>query len=201
MSKVAWLAAVTHIIASAAMLLLLRGGLPGPSDAERIAYIEAHGAAWMGGWMTWQVAALSLLALYVVLARRFRGWMATLALVVAAAGFSIDLTSEVKYIAVLPELRGEAFRLLDRELEVLIGYAANGLYTIAFALLAIAGRRELPRLANLLAPLVVLFGVALAVVSLMHNAMGELITSAALFPIFTLWIIVVALWLRREETA
>jgi hypothetical protein len=72
-SNIAWLAAVTHIVASSAMLWLLRRGLPGFPDDERMAYIAAHRAAWIGGWMLWQVAAISLIAFYGVLALRFRG--------------------------------------------------------------------------------------------------------------------------------
>ncbi|HEX7154739.1 MAG TPA: hypothetical protein VF618_24850 [Thermoanaerobaculia bacterium] len=200
-SNVAWLAAVTHIVASFAMLLLLRRGLPGFPEAERLAYIHANRAAWIAGWTCWQIAAISLLALYVVLALRFGRTAPVLsgtALVVAAAGFAMDFASEARYIAILPELQGEAFAALDRELEVLIGYAANGLYTVAFALLVVAGWRELPKLALALAGPVAAAGVALAIASLRHDARLEVITSAILFPVFTLWIMVVAQWLRRE---
>jgi hypothetical protein len=198
-SRIAWFAAATHILASLAMLVLLRDGLPGFPEESRLAYMAAHPAAWTGGWMLWQLAAVSLLALYVVLALRFGGVASVLALVVAAAGFAIDLTSEVRYIDSLPALSGEAFVRLDRELEVLIGYAANGLYTLAFALLSFAGWRVLPRAARVLAVPVVASGVALAIASLLHDARAELVTSAVLFPLFTLWIVVVARWLRARE--
>jgi hypothetical protein len=200
-SNVAWLAAATHIVASGAMLLLLRRGLPGFPEAERLAYIQTHRLSWLLGWTVWQVAAVSLLALYVVLALRFSRTAPVLcgtALVVAAAGFAMDFSSEARYIAILPELHGDAFAALDRELEVLIGYAANGLYTLAFALLVVAGWQELPKLALALAGPVVAAGVALAVASLLHDPRLETITSAILFPLFTLWIVVVARWLRTS---
>jgi hypothetical protein len=199
-SNAAWLAATAHIVASFAMLLLLWRGLPGFSDDERLAYIASHRMAWIGGWMLWQVAAISLIGFYGVLALRFRGILSIVAMGVATAGLAIDFICETRYIGVLPELRGAAFAALDRELEVLIGYAANGLYTVALVLLVIAGWRELPRVALALAGPVAASGFALALASLAHNARLETITAAVLFPLFTLWIFVVGYWLRKSES-
>src|SRR6185436_5230896 len=150
-SNIAWLAVATHVVASAAMLLLLREGLPPASGAERIAYIAAHRAAWTIGWLTWQLAVVSLIALYAVLARRLGGPLPLPALAIGTAGAAIDIATNVRYIVILPRLGGDAFALLDRELEAMTGYAANGLYTLAFVLFVIAGRCVLPRLANALA--------------------------------------------------
>lgn len=188
-SRVAWLAAATHVIASLAMLVWLRGGLPGAPDDVRAGYIATHRAAWIGGWLLWQLAAVSLIALYAVLALRFRGVLSIVAMSAAAAGLSLDIACESRYMA----------GSLDRELEVLIGYGANGLYTLAFALLVVAGWRVLPKFALALAAPVIASGVALAIASLQHDARLETITSAILFPAFTLWIVVVALWLRKGE--
>jgi len=198
-STIAWLAAATHIVASAAMLFLLREGLPGFDEAHRLAYLQAHRLEWTGGWMTWQLAVLSLIALYSALTIRFEGTLALTGLAAGIAGMAIDLATQMRYIAILPRLRGEAFALLDRELEMLTGYAANGLYTVGFALIVIAGWRSMPVLANVLAVPVTLSGFALSAAALMHDARLEMITSAILFPLFTLWIIVIALWLRKIE--
>lgn len=199
-SNAAWIAAATHIVASFAMLLLLRRGLPGFADEERLAYMASHRAAWMFGWMLWQVAAISLIAFYGVLAMRFRGVLSIAAMGTATAGLAIDFICETQYMGVLPGLHGAAFAALDRELEVLIGYAANGLYTVALVLLVVAGWRELPKAALALAGPVAASGFALALASMAHDARMETIASAILFPLFTLWIIVVGLWLRRSES-
>jgi len=199
-SNVAWFAVATHSVASASMLLLLREGLPGSPPEARLAYIASHREAWMVGWLLWQLAALSLIAFYGVLALRFRGVASLTAMACAAAGLSLDISSEVRYMGVLPELRGEAFLALDRELEVLIGYGANGLYTVALVLLAIAGWNTLPRISRWLVPAIAASGFALAVASLAHSPRWETITSAVLFPLFTLWIAMVALWLRKESS-
>jgi len=199
-SHIAWLAAATHVVAATGMLFLLRGGLLGAED-ERLAYIATHRIAWMIGWFAWQLAAISLMAFYGVLALRFRGVLSVSAMACAAAGLSLDIACESRYMGVLPELRGEAFEMLDRELEVLIGYGANGLYTVALVLLVIAGWRVLPKTALALAGPVAASGFALALASLHHDARLETITSAILFPLFTLLVVVIALWLRKEESS
>jgi hypothetical protein len=208
-SKIAWIAAAAHVVAAAAMLLLLRVGLPPAPDDERIAYITTHRVAWTGGWLTWQLAVLSLIALYAVLARRISlssidserfgglGALPLAALAIGTAGASIDVATQMRFIVILPKLRGEAFALLDRELEAMTGYAANGLYTLAFVLFVIAGWREMPRLANALAAPIAVSGFALAIASLLHHALGEIVSSAILFPLFTVWTILIARWLRN----
>jgi hypothetical protein len=200
-SHIAWLAAATHVAGAGAMLFLLRRGLPGFPEDERLAYMAAHRAAWLTGWLIWQLAAVSVIAFYGVLALRFRGALSVTAMAIGAAAIAIDITCESRYMGVLPELRGEAFARLDRELEVQIGYGANGLYTLAFVLLVIAGWRVLPKAALALAGPVALSGFALSLAALQGNARLETVTSAALFPLFTLWIIVVALWLRKNESS
>ncbi len=195
-ASIAWFAAAAHVVAAAAMLVLLREGLPPITDEERLGYIATHRAAWTFGWLTWHVAVLSLLALYSVLALRFRDAWSVTAVAIATAGAAIDLATQSRYIAILPELRGEAFAALDRDLEVQTAYAANGLYTVALILIVLAGWRELPRLALALAGPVAAAGFALALAALQHNASYEILSSAILFPLFVLWTIVVARWLR-----
>jgi hypothetical protein len=197
-ARVAFAAAALHLLAALALLALLRPALPGTAVPDRIAYLGSHRIAWTLGWLTWQVAAMSLLAFLAVLALRFRGVIAITAMCIAAAAFSIDFASESRYLGVLPELRGEAFVALDRELDVLIGFAANGLYTIALALIALAGWRELPRAARVLVVPVVASGLALAIASLVHDARAEMLSSALLFPLLVSWMVVVGLWLRNN---
>ena len=196
-SNIAWLAAAVHVIAAAAMLLFLREGLPPAVDDERLAYIASHRALWTAGWLAWQLAVLTLIALYAVLAQRLGGAIPLAGLAIGTAGASIDIATQMRYIVVLPRLDGDAFALLDRELEAMTGYAANGLYTLAFVLFVAAGWRVMPRLANMLAPPIAVAGFALAVAALMHHALAEIVSSAILFPLFTLWTILIARWLRN----
>ena len=200
-ARVAWFAAAAHFVAAAAMLLFLREGLPGFPEEQRLAYMNAHPAAWMGGWVLWHIAAISLIALYVALALRFRNVLSITAVSAATAGLALDIACEAKYIGILPQLRGDEFARLDRELEVLIGYAANGLYTAAFVMLVIAGWRVLPKLALVLAGPVAGSGIALALASLRHDPRLQTITSALLFISLIAWMVVVARWLRSAESS
>jgi len=200
-SRVAWFAAAAHLVAAAAMLVLLRQGLPGFPEETRVAFMNENAGAWLFGWVLWHIAAISLVALYIVLALRFRDVLSMTAVGASIAGMAIDFTCEAQYIGVLPGLRGEAFARLDRELEVLIGYAANGLYTIAFALLVVAGWRVLPKLALALAGPVVGGGLGLALASLKGNPRAETLTSAILFLSLILWSAVVARWLASAESS
>jgi hypothetical protein len=198
-SLVAWFAAAAHLIAAAAMLLFLRPGLIGEWPGERLVAMNTLG--WVVGWMLWHVAALSLVAVYAVLALRFKGILSITAMAAATAGLALDIASEAKYIAVLPQLHGDAFQRLDRELEVVIGYAANGLYTVGFILLVIAGWRVLPKLALALSGPVAGAGIALALASLKGDARLETITSAILFSSLIVWLALIARWLRNEESS
>lgn len=181
------------------MLVFLRPGLPGFPEDQRLAAMQ--GSGWVFGWVLWHIAALSLIALYAVLALRFKGILSITAMAAATAGLALDITCESKYIGVLPQLRGDDFARLDRELEVLIGYAANGLYTIAFILLVVAGWRVLPKLALALSGAVAGSGIGLALASLRGDARLETISSAILFSSLIVWIALVARWLRSEESS
>lgn len=196
-SRIAWFAAAAHLVAAAAMLVLLRPGLPGFPEDVRLAHMQTAG--WTAGWMLWHIAAISLVAFYIALAQRFKGVLSMTAVAISTAGLTLDIFCEAKYIGILPDLRGEEFARLDREIEVLIGYAANGLYTVAFALLVIAGYRVLPKLALALSGVVAGSGIALALASLRHDARLEMITSAVLFPSLIVWIVLVGRWLKKSE--
>ena len=119
------------------------------------------------------------------------------ALAIGTAGASIDVATQMRFIVILPKLQGDAFALLDRELEAMTGYAANGLYTLAFVLFVVACWREMPKLANVLAAPIAVSGFALAIAALMHHALAEIVSSAILFPLFTIWTILIARWLRN----
>jgi hypothetical protein len=130
----------------------LREGLPGFPDEQRIAFMAAHRAAWTVGWRLWQLAAISLMAFYAALAMRIGG--------ASRPSRATSACCRICAVRSSPHYR---------ELEVLIGCAANGLYTIALLLLVIAGWRVLPLFARMLTLPVILSGLALAIASLQHD--------------------------------
>jgi hypothetical protein len=189
-ATVAFFAAAAHLVAAAAMLLVLRHGLPPASGDARLEYMQLHRGLWTLGWMSWQLAAISLIAFYAVLALRFRGALSVAAMCLAAAGLSIDWVCETRYMLLT----------VDAEVDTLIGYAANGLYTIALALLVVAGFDELPRRARVVAAPIVGSGLGLAVASLLGADKTAIAASAILFPLLVVWLMMIGLWLRNERS-
>jgi hypothetical protein len=180
-------------VAAVVMLVALRQGLPPNSDETRLAFIRAHPIAWTAGWICWSLAAVTLVAIVIVLARRAR---TIIPIVLVLAGAAFDITSEARYVLEMPDTAGPAFRALDRNLEIAIGGIANGLYTLAIALLVLK-MPQLPRRVKLISIPVVLAGFFLAIASFVHHPIGEIVSSAVLFPAFILWSWDVGRWLQR----
>ena len=195
---IAWAAAGAHVLSSAASLLLMRGGLPPFADDARLAYIVAHRGAWTFGWMTWHLSVITLIALFAVLAVRLGDSLSWSALAIGSIGAAMDLPTQIRYYVTIPDVPADAFALLDRELEAMTAYAANGLYTLAFLLFVIAGWRVLPSMSRILAGPIAVSGFAFSIGALQHNWRVEIVSSVILFPLFILWTIVIARWLRSE---
>lgn len=145
-----WALAWANVALHGAGLLLasccMRPGSPLVPLPARLAYLASRPAGWSWGWATWMLCSLLLVAFLAALASRLpeRGLAARLALLLAAAGMAVDLACDLVQVAVLPEAAaaGSAGLPLFRAAERLafLGGAtvANGLYTAAVLLLAIA---------------------------------------------------------------
>ncbi len=209
-SRAAYVAAAFNLIGAATMLFLLEPGLPvdwqgqldgGSLLAGRQAWVASHRAMWWTGWITWHAAAISLLGLYVALAGLWRVHapiLCPLALLVAAAGLAADLGAETIYMGVLPGLGREAFATAEVTGSLFTGYLGNGLYTVAGAMLTIAGSRELPRSLQAHAWLVWGLGVWLSAAALSQSSRGMFLSTAALMPTFVLWTVLLGRWLARR---
>jgi len=154
-----------HAIATLLMATLLAPGLTG---ADRLAYIAAHRASWTASWLVWQVAAITLVALYATFSRS--------AAIIGAVGACIDITSEWRYILDGP----------SRTLDVAIGGFANGFYSLGLLVLLLT-RRDLPRVLRWLGAFVVIVGFALSAGSFIGNQQVEIAATAILFPSFIVW--------------
>lgn len=200
-SAVAYTAAVVNLAAGAVMLLVLRQGLPAGEEsfAARMIYVTGHQVSWRLGWLVWNGAAISLLALFVVLALRWRETapiLTRLALLCAAAGLAADLGAETILAGTLDRLSGTGYQAAEAIAVALTGYLGNGLYTVAGTLLTIAGRKELPPALLALGGTVWLCGYALSVATLAHSRAGQFWSAAILMPLFVAW---AALLGRRLE--
>lgn len=131
---IAWTAALLHVAASFAMLLVLRHGFEGTAEA-RAAYILSHRSLWIAGWGAWMAGAVALCAFNAWWASRL-GWprFAKLAVAVATVGATCDWFGELHFIAEMPRHLEQASRIGQFVTTVF----ANGLYSLAGAMLTIA---------------------------------------------------------------
>ncbi|HJW92308.1 MAG TPA: hypothetical protein VJ901_01695 [Thermoanaerobaculia bacterium] len=161
--RIAYACAFVHAIATLLMATVLAPGLTGDG---RLAYIASHRIAWTASWMVWQLAAITLVAMYAVFSRN--------AAIIGAIGAAIDITSEWRYILAGP----------SRTLDIAIGGFANGFYSLGLLVLLLT-RRDAPRFGYF----VVLAGFALSLGSFIGNQQIEIVATAILFPSFIVWAI------------
>lgn len=204
-ARVPLLVFCTHLLAAVAMLVVLRHGLPDPATtwAERLDFVRSHLSAWWVGWLLWQLAALSLLALYVTLGLRWRArrpLLVVLALMLAAAAFGADVGGQSLYMGMPAFSDAASFAKLEIVAALLTGYVGNGLYTVAGLLLTVAGLGDLPR--RIVAASFVLWsaGFGLAGASLGQSILLQQITTGLMLASLFVWTLLLWRWLRSEES-
>ena len=203
---VAWLTAAANLIAAICLATILRPGLPGQgrSGAERVSYISRHIWVWRLGWISWHAAALTLIALFVVLALHERDRtpaLAVLALSCAGAGLAADLSAEAALIALLPGLSGTAFVHAERAALLITGDVANGLYSLAGLFLTLAMWRSIGPGLRAVAMVVWIAGFALSAATIVDSTTGEAAATAIVMPAFVLYAVLIGRWLRTENAS
>jgi hypothetical protein len=108
-----------------------------PEVAHRAAYIAGHAPLWRASWAVWMTAGISLIAFFAW----WGAWLSSprlvsAALALAVAGLICDLFAESLFIGWLPHRTDTVAPFAS----LLTGGAANGLYTIAGALLTLGTR-------------------------------------------------------------
>lgn len=179
----AYLCAAANLAAAVVLATVLAPGTTLFEETARAAYVRDHVVGWRAGWSLWVVAAVSLLVFYRWWAGRVHASPGLFG--IAVAGFAADLVAESVLITVVPE-RPE----LARAAFVLTGGVANGLYTLAGALLTV-------KTPGLHGPLAVwtwavwVLGAALALFAFLEAPLAIAVTSAALFVLFVPWCVVI----------
>lgn len=200
--KLAYLAASANTLAAALLLFVLRHGLPPENVRLRAAFVASHEVVWRLGWLSWNIAAVSLLGLFLALASRWRNEAPVfcgLAIVVATAGLAADLSAEA-LLAGFTRSAPETFAVVQTQALLLTGYVGNGLYTVAGILLTTAGRRELPAGVLALAVLVWAAGLWLSASTLLGSSAGEALSTGLLLPSFVVWAALVGRWFGSVES-
>lgn len=201
-SAVAVVAAAANLIAGAVMFFWLRHGIPAGEQAAalRRSYIASHIMEWRLGWIAWNVAALSLIALLASLSVVWRDRApiaATVALALAAAGLAADLAAESILAGVIPSASASSFHALERTADMLTGYLGNGLYTIAGILITWIGHRRLPPAFVALGAAAWICGLWLSAATLLGSRDGQFLSAGLLMPLFIGWAASVAFYFRR----
>lgn len=148
---------LTNGIACLGMATVLAPASPLTADpASRMAAIASAGAWYTAVWITWMLAAVSLIGfLFALTASLGAPPLAILGLLLATIGLAPDLIAEAIAISVLPRLAAAgpsreavgAFVLWESFHVVLTGLLGNGLYTLGGLLinLAAVGHERFPR--------------------------------------------------------
>ena len=186
----AYLCAVANLAAAVALATVLAPGTPLVDEPARVAYVRDHLGLWRAGWSLWVLAGISLLVFY-------RWWSARVGagrgpLAIATAGFAADLVAESVLIVVAPDAPA-----LARPAFALTGGVANGLYSLAGALLTL----RTPDLRGAFAAWTWAVWAAGAVLSAAALLEAPLLTAAAtavLFALFVPWCVALGRRLARN---
>lgn len=213
LGRAAWLAFAVHLTAGLAMVLILRHGLETNSDlADRLRFVDDRRLWWTAGWLTWTVAAATILNFYVrfAAAHRTRGVSAAplkAAVLLTIVAVAADWAAQAVEMLVLPGLAHAAdtagFLAWHRAAVVLTGFLANGLYTVSALLLVWASRRAYARRIQAAGFGVVAGGAILSAAAWADSAAGMFVANVLLMPCLLAWLAGVATTvhaLRREPS-
>jgi hypothetical protein len=203
LQRAAFFAAAANLVAAIGMAVVLRPGLPGLGSlqADRLTYITQNTAPWRVGWLLWNVAALSLILLFVALrsATAPGSALARFALLGGAAGLAADLAAETLMMGVEPTLSPGSFAPWEHAAVLLTGYLGNGLYALCGALLTASWRGIPTAICRVSVPLWCAGGV-LSAVTLLDLPDAVAGATAAVMALFVVWSVMVGIWARRQTS-
>ena len=185
------LCAGLHVLAMAALVFWLQGGLTGSGAHE---YTTRHATVWRLGWAVWMASAISLVLFYNWWCARLPeagGWP----VVIAGVGVVFDLWGETMLMS---HASGSVDPLGSATAMLLTAGAANGLYTLAGILLMLS-TRGLPGWVRALMWTTWIAGIAMTVLALADSVDGIVVASAVLFPVFVVWVTWMGLKWRPGE--
>ncbi len=198
--RLAWMCLAVHVIAIAAMLLVVIHGLPPGDLSARRAFVATHAVSWGLGWLVWAFATLTLLLFFMAWADTLphKGW-ALAAVGIAFVGGLVDWVNETIWVFLAPTWAAHAvaepfyanmYALWDRAYVVLSIGLANLLYTLGGLLLTLITLRtkNFPRWLAGWSALVWGFSLALTYVGFAGTDEGIAPVSAGIFALFLPWL-------------
>jgi len=205
----AWVNVALHGLA---LLLAVAGVRPGSPLAplhDRLEYLASYPLGWLLGWGAWMLCTLALIAFFAAVAHYLPEWpsLSRLAVVLAAAGGSLDLFCDVLYITVLPSLAAQTpvseatFLAFERAANAGGLIVANGLYATGVLLLT-ACLREFRASERWVIPTgyaVFAFGMILVVAGFLDAPRLAAIGTVPTIGSYCLWTVLVARSFRSVE--
>jgi hypothetical protein len=188
--------AALNLAAMAMMGAVLRFGTElVPGVADRVDYVAAHPVLWRIGWGLWMAAALSLAAFYAWWGSYLRraGW-AVVAFVIVSIGVACDLFAESLLIGWVPH----DYDRVAPVATLMTGGVANGLYTLAGAILTL-GTDSLRGWLRAMAWTIWAAGATLTICAVAGSAVGIAVATTLLFALFCPWVIMLARHLQTTH--
>jgi len=180
------------------MLLILRRGLETNDDlGDRLRFLQEHAWLWSLGWLSWTLAAVTVLGFYVSFAAAYRSLPSSKTLLTAALASAVfavaaDLAAQALEVFFLPGLaraqNTASFLYLHRRSVLLTGFLANALYTLSAALLQWASRAAYPGWVRLGGLGVVAGGAMLSTAALLGSGLGMALSNVVLVPSLLVWL-------------
>lgn len=205
------IALATHLLAGLAMATILRHGLEtNPVLEDRVRFMADHVVLWRVAWLSWSMAAVSILYFFASFIAAHATPLADpaggrgLILMLAVVAVATDLTAEAIEIGVAPGLAQQAvaemagtgasqsaatlFVAFHRTSVMLSGFLANGLYSVVALVLSVVGRRQYPKWVSWAGVGVGVAGILLSVACLLDSVGGMVWSNVALVPLLLVWL-------------
>lgn len=202
LTLLAWLNVALHGLALMLALVGMRPGSPLVDLLERLHYLASYPLGWSLGWATWMLCTLALVAFFAAVAHHVpdQQSLAQLAVVLAAAGGTLDLFCDVIYITVLPLLAARTplpeatFLAFERVANAGGLIVANGSYATGVLLLTacLHGVREAKRWVIPVGYGVFGFGTILVVAGFLNEPRLAALGTGPTIGSYCLWTILVA---------
>jgi hypothetical protein len=198
----AWLNVALHALALTMALIGMRPGSPLVALPERLHYLASYPLGWSLGWGTWMLCTFALVAFFAALAQQLpeQRTVPQLAVVLAAAGGTLDLFCDSLQITVLPLLAAQApvpeatFLAFERAASAGGLIVANGLYATG-VLLFTACLHWLRGSRRWVVPVgygVFAFGMVLVVAGFLNEPRLAAISTGPTIGLYCLWSVLVA---------
>ena len=211
LSGASWFVFGMYLVAALAIFLILSRGLDTNINlTDRLQFIVEQGSRWTAAWLTWNVAALSLLLFFVSLSsvhahhRSADRSLLKFAVALATVAVATDLAAQAIEMGVVPDLASLTLSQLKsgswtaassatltlamhRLAMVLTGYVANGACALAVLAASWSTRESFPSSVFAGGLVVGTAGLFLTVASLMHAVAVEYWSGVVLILTMMIW--------------